>query len=213
MGGRLLVGAMVIASVSLVNCSSFDGADGSPATALEQDASTDGPIVEGVPAPAGCDPTVEPKNSPKCVVNDYGVFVDGTTGNDSNAGTKESPVKTIGAARRSCVLGACAQFHRDADAGDRREAVRLTVVNGPASRAAALPTAHASWRESPFACASSCTRGDDEVCAWTHLPWLGAKSTVGNAYGRYATHPRPHRRAAVTSARNRARAFGRWGEA
>jgi hypothetical protein len=32
------------------------------------------------------------------VVNEFGVFVDATAGNDSNAGTRESPVKSIGAA-------------------------------------------------------------------------------------------------------------------
>ena len=48
--------------------------------------------------PAGCDPSAEPKDAPKCVVSDFGVFVDGASGSDANAGTKESPVKSIGAA-------------------------------------------------------------------------------------------------------------------
>jgi len=38
------------------------------------------------------------KDAPKCVVSDFGVFVDGRSGADTNTGTKESPVKTIGAA-------------------------------------------------------------------------------------------------------------------
>jgi hypothetical protein len=51
-----------------------------------------------VQPPAGCDPAAEPKDAPKCVVNDFGVFVDATNGSETNAGTKESPVKSIGAA-------------------------------------------------------------------------------------------------------------------
>ncbi len=47
--------------------------------------------------PADCDPTAEPKDAPKCVVNDYGVFVD-ASGSDDSAGTKEAPVKTFDAA-------------------------------------------------------------------------------------------------------------------
>ncbi len=62
-----------------------------------QDASTttDGPVVS---APPGCDPKADPKDAPACVVSEFAVFVDGKSGNDGNAGTKESPVKTIGAA-------------------------------------------------------------------------------------------------------------------
>ncbi len=51
-----------------------------------------------VQVPPGCDPAAEPKDAPKCVVTDLGVFVDATNGADSNPGTKESPTKTIGAA-------------------------------------------------------------------------------------------------------------------
>lgn len=48
--------------------------------------------------PADCDPAAEPKDAPKCVVSDFGVFVDATGGADSNPGTRESPVKSLGAA-------------------------------------------------------------------------------------------------------------------
>ncbi len=51
-----------------------------------------------VQPPVGCDPAAEPKDAPKCVVSDFGVFVDATNGADANAGTKEAPVKTIGGA-------------------------------------------------------------------------------------------------------------------
>jgi hypothetical protein len=60
------------------------------------DAAPDGPVLTGVPE--GCDPSADPKDAPACVVNEYGVFVDATAGNDSNAGTRESPVKSIGTA-------------------------------------------------------------------------------------------------------------------
>lgn len=33
-----------------------------------------------VQPPAGCDPKAEPKNAPKCVVSEFGVFVDATNG-------------------------------------------------------------------------------------------------------------------------------------
>jgi hypothetical protein len=51
-----------------------------------------------VQPPAGCDPSADPKDAPACVVDGFGVFVDATGGNDANAGTKASPVKTITAA-------------------------------------------------------------------------------------------------------------------
>jgi hypothetical protein len=51
-----------------------------------------------VDAPPGCDPKADPKDAPACVVSEFAVFVDGKGGNDGNAGTKDSPVKTIGAA-------------------------------------------------------------------------------------------------------------------
>jgi hypothetical protein len=51
-----------------------------------------------VQVPPDCNATAEPKDAPACVVDGFGVFVDATSGNDSNAGTKALPVKTIGAA-------------------------------------------------------------------------------------------------------------------
>lgn len=68
------------------------------------DAGHDGDVIgadgggDVVQPPAGCDPAAEPKDAPKCVVTDFGVFVDATGGADANPGTKESPVKSIGAA-------------------------------------------------------------------------------------------------------------------
>jgi len=65
------------------------------------DASADGVITDGPPpvdAPPGCDANAEPKDAPLCVVDSFGVFVDATGGNDTNPGTKASPLKTLGAA-------------------------------------------------------------------------------------------------------------------
>jgi hypothetical protein len=51
-----------------------------------------------VQPPAGCDPGVEPKDAPKCVDSDFGVFVDANGGADGNSGRRDSPVKSVGAA-------------------------------------------------------------------------------------------------------------------
>lgn len=59
------------------------------------DADSGGDVIE---PPVGCDAEAEPKDSAACVVDGYGVFVDATSGNDANAGTKAQPVKTIGGA-------------------------------------------------------------------------------------------------------------------
>ncbi len=48
--------------------------------------------------PPGCDPTKDPKDNLECVVNSFGVFIDGAGGNDQNDGSKEKPVKTFKAA-------------------------------------------------------------------------------------------------------------------
>jgi hypothetical protein len=58
----------------------------------------DGGGGDVVQPPVGCDPAADPKDAPKCVVSEFGVFVDATGGADANPGTKESPVKSIGAA-------------------------------------------------------------------------------------------------------------------
>jgi hypothetical protein len=73
------------------------------ATPTTDDGGSDGAMLAESGAdvaqpPAGCDPAADPKDAPKCVVSDFGVFVDATTGADGNAGTKESPVKSITAA-------------------------------------------------------------------------------------------------------------------
>ena len=81
-----------------VQCSSDPSCEESRTCATPTD---DGGVdsgFDGPPVPEGCDPNAEAKDAPKCVVNEYGVFVDAAGGNDANPGTKESPKKTIGAA-------------------------------------------------------------------------------------------------------------------
>ncbi len=73
--------------------SSDPDAPGRPDAGVETDGA---PIATGVPP--GCDPTTDVRDAPKCVVNDYGVFVDAAGGSDANAGTKEMPVQSITAA-------------------------------------------------------------------------------------------------------------------
>ena len=54
--------------------------------------------ADGAPdAPPGCDLGKEPKDSPACVSDAVGVFVS-PMGIDTNPGTKQSPVKSIGKA-------------------------------------------------------------------------------------------------------------------
>ncbi len=81
---------------------SFAGAStdgGSPTDATSAKESSDGGAdVVDPPIAARCNPAADPKDSPLCLTNTYGVFVNGTTGADTSAGTKEAPLKTIGAA-------------------------------------------------------------------------------------------------------------------
>ena len=58
----------------------------------------DGGPDAGVIVPPGCDLTKGPKESPACVDERVGIFVDGSSGANSNPGTKASPKKTVGAA-------------------------------------------------------------------------------------------------------------------
>jgi len=68
-------------------------AEGGPEAASPTEAGAD--VVQ---PPAGCDPAADPKDAPRCVVSDFGVFVDAAAGADGNPGTKEAPVKSITAA-------------------------------------------------------------------------------------------------------------------
>ncbi len=62
------------------------------------DAAQDGPSGDGpVEAPSDCNEKADPKGEPKCVANGFAIFVS-AAGNDADAGTKEKPLQTIGAA-------------------------------------------------------------------------------------------------------------------
>jgi hypothetical protein len=62
------------------------------------DGGAPGADAGAVTPPDGCDPAADPRDAPKCVANDFAVFVDATSGSDTNPGTKESPTRSITAA-------------------------------------------------------------------------------------------------------------------
>jgi hypothetical protein len=88
-------------------CGSVDGGGDGDVVVGPHDASSDGPVTDGSKLPDGamsdgateagppvCDKSADPKDSPACVVDGDGIFVD-AAGLDTNAGTKEAPVKSI----------------------------------------------------------------------------------------------------------------------
>ena len=83
--------SILLALFSLSACGTDDFV---PTDAALPDASSD----VGVDAPPGCDLSMDPKDSPLCIVDSVGIFVDGTSGLDTNDGSKAKPVKTIGSA-------------------------------------------------------------------------------------------------------------------
>ena len=99
---RLALGLLATScTLVLFHCSSLPD----PCRGAECGVAPDGSSSEGgadgggdVVVPEGCDPSAEPKDSPKCVDDGFGVFADATGGSDSNAGTKTSPVKSVGSA-------------------------------------------------------------------------------------------------------------------
>ncbi len=99
---RLALGLLATScTLVLFHCSSLPD----PCRGAECGVAPDGSSSEGgadgggdVVVPEGCDPPAEPKDSPKCVDDGFGVFADATGGSDSNAGTKTSPVKSVGSA-------------------------------------------------------------------------------------------------------------------
>ena len=83
-------------SASWLACSSRTCVDdGTCGIVPAGDAGVDAPSII---VPAGCELAKEAKDSPACVDDAVGIFVDGANGSDANAGTKASPAKTIGAA-------------------------------------------------------------------------------------------------------------------
>lgn len=88
-GAALLGGTAIGLVVGVGGCGS-DAPDTLDASSDAGDSGSDAP-------PVSCPSGKEPKDDPTCVTNDVGVFVS-ATGNDANAGTKEKPLATLGAA-------------------------------------------------------------------------------------------------------------------
>ena len=84
---------LVVVFALVVACGNFEGP-----TSVQNASDAGDAAADAVGPPPGCDPALDPKDGPKCVVDAYGIFVDGASGNDTNPGTKASPVKTIGGA-------------------------------------------------------------------------------------------------------------------
>ena len=100
-GASLLAGLVVVHMASCVGDDPVavvvDGGTDATAPDGTSDTSTDA-TTDRDPPPPGCDTPTEPlKNPEKCLVDSFGVFVS-PSGDDSNAGTKEKPLKTIGKA-------------------------------------------------------------------------------------------------------------------
>jgi hypothetical protein len=92
-----------LSSVALFSCAETDchgGVACNGPTADGGGGGGDGPsdALPDVPVPPGCDAAADPKDAPKCVVSEFGVFADATAGADTNPGTKDAPVKTLAAA-------------------------------------------------------------------------------------------------------------------
>lgn len=109
---RLVLFGVSAATLTSIAALTFSGCASSAATCADDSTcpgspnadAGDGSVGPGdaqpdvVAPPAGCDPTADPKDAPKCVVSDYGIFVDATSGLDTNAGTPDAPVRLISTA-------------------------------------------------------------------------------------------------------------------
>ena len=99
---RIALGLLTVAcSVMVLHCSAGLPyvCHGAIECGLEPDGGFEGgPDARPDVVPSGCDPAAAPKDAPACVANSFAVFVDGTAGADTNEGTKESPLKSIGVA-------------------------------------------------------------------------------------------------------------------
>jgi len=88
----LLVGAGAASVAALIGCPAGtpDICEGAACIGVDGGGG-DGSQVDG-------SPTCDPSKDPTCVSDGSGIFVNGLNGSDGAAGTKEAPVKTIGAA-------------------------------------------------------------------------------------------------------------------
>ncbi len=92
-----ILGSLALGAVAACGVPTSGSCEETATCPLPADGGTDagGDVVQ---PPQGCDPSADPKDSPKCVDDSYGVFVDAANGSDSNGGTRASPLKTIGGA-------------------------------------------------------------------------------------------------------------------
>jgi hypothetical protein len=79
----------------LVGCSSDAIAPCTTCTDDGGDASAPMDAAGDVVVPMNCDLAKDPSDSPACIDDGIGVFVDGMAGDDNNPGTKAKPLKTI----------------------------------------------------------------------------------------------------------------------
>ena len=119
-----VVGAVVAVGAVVGGCGSFGaadvpGSDGGDAgvDADVRDAAGDAPI------PPGCVMAAEPREAPKCVSSDVGVFVS-STGKDDATGKREAPVKSVGKAIELAVAQGLSRVYLCA--GTYAESVKLT---------------------------------------------------------------------------------------
>ncbi len=87
----LLASALGAGSGAVLACSSSECSGAACAGPVDagNDVQDSGPV---------CDPGTDPKDHPECVDDVFGVFIDKENGEDSNPGTKASPVKSVSAA-------------------------------------------------------------------------------------------------------------------
>lgn len=111
-GSHLLLLASLTSTLGLAHCSSSPTPcyqDAVCLGALDGGGATDGsPTGDGSGADAGdggrvppprCDPAADAKDSPACASDDYALFVDGNSGDDTTGkGTRLAPFRTIGVA-------------------------------------------------------------------------------------------------------------------
>lgn len=94
----LLVGAAAVIDLGACSVSCEDNLTCAPDGAQEASGES------GADAPSNCDLSKDPKDSQSCVDDSVGVFVDATSGKDSNPGTKTAPVQTIAAALNKTAI-------------------------------------------------------------------------------------------------------------
>lgn len=113
------ISAFVVAGCSGDDCSSGGCVGG--------DASADAPsdTASEADVPMGCDLSADIMQSPACIDDGIGVFVDETNGSDTNTGSKASPFKTIGHA----IGAASAKPRVYVCAGTYAEDISLTQAN------------------------------------------------------------------------------------